>query len=47
MRQRDAPEFAEMLDRIRIGSPTDADIEALESRMISKLKRPGLPDLSM
>ena len=34
MRQRDDPNFAAMLDRIRVGCPIISDIEQLESRTL-------------
>ena len=37
MRQKDDPQFAEMLDRIRYGVPTIDDNNALKQRVIPRL----------
>jgi len=41
MRQEDDRDYAEMMGRCRIGSPTDDDIRRLMKRFISVVKDPG------
>lgn len=41
MRQEDDLDYAKMMGRCRIGSPTDDDIRRLMKRFISVIKDPG------
>ncbi len=41
-RQKDDPEYAEMLIRIRHGNPTDSDIEKLKKKVIPNLSRKSI-----
>jgi hypothetical protein len=40
MRQREDLEYAHMMQRCRIGSPSDEDVRQLLTRMITHLKKP-------
>jgi len=41
MRQGDDKDYADMMSRIRIGSPTDDDIKRLMKRFITVVNDPG------
>ena len=41
MRQGDDKDYADMMSRIRIGSPTDEDIKRLMKRFITVVNDPG------
>ena len=42
MRQKDDLHYAEMMNRFRVGSPTDDDIRAIMSRFISVITGKGI-----